>query len=233
MELSKEVVKAFAVVLCVTSAVGCVSGKALEAEYLTSPSYQGRPEITESLFASDQAVLGNEEIQTLLTSKITLPQEAHVAILRFGEQFRESVPEVQSNTAFMERLQACPRLRHVSLLPALLVPDKKTVPHLREAAARYQADLLLVYQSRFDQYYRYRTLRKDEAKARCSVEAILLDVRTGVVPFSSVVTEEYVAKESETDFSFSETVDKAEQEAVGRALLQLADDLNAFLTAVP
>ncbi|MBI5095628.1 MAG: hypothetical protein HZB26_24735 [Candidatus Hydrogenedentes bacterium] len=82
-------------------------------------------------------------------------------------------------------------------------------------------------------YYKYRTLKSDQAKAYCSVEAVLLDVRTGIVPFTSAAVAEFLAQKDKDSFTFSEAVDAAEQEAAGKALLEVAGDLTKFLNALP
>ena len=75
-----------------------------------------------------------------------------------------------------------------------LIPEQKTVPHLREAAARYQADLLLVYRHSCYSFERYRFSGVDQSQGSCTVEAILLDVRTGLVPMTCVVSESFTAE---------------------------------------
>jgi len=106
---------------------------------------------------------------------------------------------------FLERLKSSKRLTEAMQLPLLLVPEKRTVPYLREAAARFQADLLLVYDTHVRTFSKYRTLGKDEVKALCSVEAVLLDVRRGIVPFTASATEGISAKRTAEDLNFSET----------------------------
>jgi hypothetical protein len=70
-------------------------------------------------------------------------------------------------------------------------------------------------------------------KAKCVIEAILPDVRTGIVPFSSVSAQEYVAKRTKEDFGYSETVAKAELTATTMGLEKIAEDLVRFLEAAP
>ena len=225
-----------AFVLC-----GCATPRVSStADYMLSARYQERKEIQGSLFPSDLALLSNEDIQRILTGRIALPSEGRMAILRFGGRgfwstWSEEFGRIDEQTIrnFVEKLRACPRLKDVSILPSLLTPEKQGVAHLREAAARFQADLLLVYRTSSESYRKYRLLGKEETRAYCTVEAVLLDVRTGIVPFTSLAVEQYTAKESAEDLSFSETVRKAELEAIGRALLTIADDLVAFLNAVP
>ena len=130
-------------------------------------------------------------------------------------------------------MQTAERIVDASVLPALLVPERRTIPHLREAAARYQADLLLLYRSSSILYGKEKLLAADQAKATCRLEAVLLDVRTGIVPFTSMVVETCTAKQVRDDLTFDETMRKAELEALGEALNAVADDLVAFLSSMP
>ena len=114
-------------------------------------------------------------------------------------------------------------------MPTLLVPEKRTVPYLREAAARFQADLLLVYSTRIQTFRRDRLIGTDEVRARCLAESVLLDVRTGIVAHTARTVEGIAAKKSPGDLNFSETVAKAESDATGKALLKLADTVVAYL----
>ncbi len=69
----------------------------------------------------------------------------------------------------------------------------------------------------------------DEVRARCIVESVLLDVRTGIVAHTARSAEGVVAKKSRGDLNFSETAAKAEREATGKALLKLAEAIVARL----
>jgi hypothetical protein len=229
-----------ALVLCAMVVGGC-SHKMASYDY--SGAYRGGIAAStamgagydESLFPSDQAVIGNDEIDLILRSEVAIPDKGRLAILRMSQPryWGDDGPMAGADASAVERLQACSRLSSVSRLPSLLIPGKMSVPLLREAAARYQADLLLVYLPLTSEYTRYKSFHRDETKAMCVVEALLLDVRTGIVPFSTTAVEEYAAAESPDDFSFDETRHKAEEEAVGRALLKVAGELAAFLDAAP
>ncbi|MCC6487835.1 MAG: hypothetical protein IT364_10080, partial [Candidatus Hydrogenedentes bacterium] len=134
---------------------------------------------TGSLFASDQAVLSNEDIARILSSPVTLPEKARLAVMQLGQNTRywsESSPVLgqQTTASFLEALKQCPRIAAASALPSILVPERHTVPYLREAAARYQADLLLIYRQNTGSYEKYRAIESDQVKAYCTVEAALL-----------------------------------------------------------
>ena len=115
----------------------------------------------------------------------------------------------------------------------MLMPQQRTVPHLRAAAARYQADLILVYQCTSHTFERHRFLQSKEAKARCLVEVVLIDVRTGIVPFASSSVETFTATKSKDDFNEAETIRKAELKALGQGLNKIADELVTALQAIP
>jgi len=221
---------------------GCVaepnaSDYTLSREYRPAESLFEEDEGTASLFTSDQAVLGGDTIEKILNSKITIAQNARLAVIRFtqsryawwSDEFMQMDQTLQ--TGFIEQLRKCPRLTDVSLLPSLMTPEKKTIPYLREAAARYQADLLLVYRSANRFYSRYKIFKPDEAKATCIVEAILLDVRSGIVPFTSVSFQKYKIEKSKEDYDLSETIAKAEINSVSKALEEIGSDLLKFLEA--
>ena len=89
--------------------------------------------------------------------------------------------EAKNFDNLLRLLKSSPQLTEVRFLPSLLVPEKRTVPYLREAAARIQADLLFVYTARIQSYRRDRFLKSDEVRAQCVAESVVLDVRTGIV----------------------------------------------------
>jgi hypothetical protein len=63
----------------------------------------------------------------------------------------------------------------------------------------------------------------------CSVEAVLLDVRTGLVPFTARRVEEVLASRAPEDMDFSETTAKAITSAEGKALDGIAGEVVIFL----
>lgn len=223
-------------------AAGCAKGleKTTGLPYMASAEYQSRAKASESLFGTDEAVLRGANIEQILSSRVVIPQKARLAIMQFGEArpwrwWSEDFAKLDEDleTGIVTRLQNSKRLADVSLLPSMMVPEKQSIPYLREAAARYQADLLLVYRSRSRTFDKSRFLKPDQVKARCVVEAILLDTRTGIVPFSSMSSQEYIATKSKEDYGFSETTAKAELKAISMGLEKIGEDLEKFLEAVP
>jgi hypothetical protein len=186
-----------------------------------------------SLFKGDQAVLSNQDIERILSAHLTLTDRHRLAVLRLNSRLSWSEElsdlEAQNSERFLQALRSDPQLTQVRLMPSLLVPEKQTVPYLREAAARFQADLLLVYTTRVQTFRQGRVFSPDEVRARCLVDSVLLDVRTGIVVHSAQIAESVEAKKAQGDLNFSETVAKAEANATGKALLKDADAIVAYL----
>jgi hypothetical protein len=203
-------------------------------DYYSSLEYQSRETLRQSLFKSDQALLSNEEIEAILSSRIELPREAHMAILRLGSENEvlawAFLTGAENPLSVLSNAQ---RLSRISWLPSLLVPERLSVPLLREAAARFQADFLLVYRTPCQRFQEYRLFGTDESKTYCVAEGVLLDVRTGIVPFSGVASEEVVAQKAPEDVSLYETMKKAEAAATNSALADLARQLVDFLESAP
>lgn len=169
----------------------------------------------------------------ILGARLTLNERHRLAALRLDSRIVWSEEladlETQNSEHFLQALRSATQLTQVRPIPPLLVPEKRTVPYLREAAARFQADLLLVYTTRVQTFQRFRLIHADEVKARCIVDSVLLDVRTGIVLHSAQFSETLTAKKVEGDINFSETVAKAEANATGRAMLKVADAVVAYL----
>ena len=191
-----------------------------------------------SLFAGDAAVLSDAAIGNILDYKYQPPALSRIALMPFGretwsqwsEELSISTDQLEQNV--IETLRSSPRVYDASYLPSILIPKNRTVPYLREAAARYQADLLLVYRSYCRSFEKYRMFRANEARAYCGVEAILLDTRTGLVPFTSVASKTFDVRKTDADTNFQETVLKAQLAAVADALAEVSGQIVAFLNEV-
>jgi hypothetical protein len=132
-----------------------------------------------------------------------------------------------------EALMASDQLAEVTPLPSLMTPSRVSIPILREAAVRMQADLLLVYRVGSDTYSQYRTFARDKVKAYSTCEIVLLDVRTGLVPFTRVVSRERLEMKQPADLDLSETMRRAEQTSAAETLKTAAQDLVQFMKSVP
>jgi hypothetical protein len=188
-----------------------------------------------SLFSGDAATLSDEAIQRILAHDYEPPMISRVALMPFGREVWSTWSEElalaseEMHKGVLDRLRASPRVYDASYLPSILVPENRTVPHLREAAARYQADLLLIYRSYCQSFERYRLFAADESRAYCGVEAVLLDTRTGLVPFTTVSTRSFDAVENRNDTNFRETILRAQLDATAAAMGDVSAEIVQFL----
>jgi hypothetical protein len=188
-----------------------------------------------SLFGSDASVLADADIERILSYEYASPAISRIALLPFGwstwsgwsEEMAISVEAIDAQV--LQTLRASPRIFDASFLPSILVPEQRTVGHLREAAARYQADLLLVFRSSCRSFQRYRIFGAERSRSYCSVEAVLLDVRTGLVPFSASTMQNFEVAESDDDFNLQETMLRAQLEALANALGEVSAVVVGFV----
>ena len=208
--------------------------------------YAVKESIATSLFPSDQAVMGDDAVGRILSSKLELPAKAKVALMKFpdleGSRYygryywrdEEYLKLQQSQVdTLTQALQASDQIAEVTPLPSLMTPSRVSIPILREAAVRMQADLLLVFRVGSDTYSQYRSFAKDKAKAYSTCELVLLDVRTGLVPFTRVVSRERLELKQPADLDLSETMRRAGQTSAAEALKAAAEDLVGFVNSVP
>jgi hypothetical protein len=189
--------------------------------------------LQQSLFKGDQAVLSDQDIARILGTQIKLTDRHSLAILNLSSvnPWSEDLAETEAKNFdnLVRALKSSPQLTEVRLLPSLLVPEKRTIPYLREAAARIQVDLVFVYTTRIQYFRRDRFLKADEVHAQCVAQSVLVDVRTGIVVHTGHATENIATKKTPGDLNFDETVARAQSEARGKAVLSLANALTARL----
>lgn len=189
-----------------------------------------------SLFPSDQAVLSDEAVARILSSHVELPSKARLAVIRFPEGGRyywrdEEFLRLQQSQidALTQALSGTERVASVTPLPSLMIPSRISIPTLRESALRMQADLLVIFRIGNDTYSQSRVFAKDKAKAYSTCEVVLVDTRSGLVPFTRVVSREHQEAKESGDLDLSETLRRAERIASTEALKAAGADLEKFL----
>lgn len=189
-----------------------------------------------SLFSSDDAILSDEDVERILAYRFTPQTLNRICILPLGQMYWNGWSDDLDRAgeavqdSLIEKLRSAPSVYDASYLPTLLIPGDKTIGHLREAAARYQSDLMLIYKASFKTYKKYKFFSPDQSKAYCNLEAVLLDTRTGIVPFTILVSRTYIAEEIKTEISFYETIRRAELSALESALSEVGDEVVKFLS---
>jgi hypothetical protein len=192
-----------------------------------------------SLIKSDDAVMSDAEIHQLMAVKPTLPKLLRMAIFHLHHVGTDQAAwEPQSakddeltatNSGFVRQLRALPNVVDASYLPRFVVPKEPSLGHVRQAAARYQADVAFVFTSTCQLYSTFKLFAADEAKAYCATDAALVDVRTGTIPFVARSRRDLLVEKGDTDMQLQDTVRRVELSAIDLALQDTTRDLGIFL----
>jgi len=198
--------------------------------------------LTKSLFNYEGSSISEEDIARILSSEIQLPDTVRLAILNYSSNSinryyssywsNEEFLKLQQSFVeiFKKKLEVDDKVKRVILMPKLMIGANPNIFTLRESAVRLQADLFLVFSINSDIYYRYKVFKKDEAKAYATAEALLMDVRTGIIPYSEIVTrEKQVVKDNTVDLSDQDTQKRAENGAIQATLEELSTRLSQYL----
>lgn len=233
--------------ICLVSliAVGCTHA----GQQYHSREYQQRPSLNASLVKDERAMLSEEAIRILLESRIKIPERVKLAVLPLGHfgthgeergwgayGYSREVDFPQERKAYLEALERplaeTGRFTEITHVPAMMLAPEPSLTRLREAAALMQAELLLVYSTRshLATWRGIFHIAKDEVRALSSIELILVDVRTGVVPYAETFDAELLVKESSEDLSLAETQRRAERQATLKAMARAAEGLRKFMT---
>lgn len=225
----------FLVLFCATAFVlgGCSVASTVRPESYYSGVRPGSLDTDEpvSLFPGDASVLTDEAIKRILDYRYAPPALSRIALMPAGMEMWSgwseglAIATEQLGKDVVGVLEASPRVYDAAFLPSVLTPERRSVGHLREAAARFQADLMLVYRAFCRSFEKYRVFRDDRARAFCGVEAVLIDTRTGVVPLSVVASRTFDVEQSADDLDFRETIVKAQLSAVTGALSEVVSEV--------
>jgi hypothetical protein len=206
-------------------------------------TYAPQEPIVESLFAEKDRTISEENIQKLLDGKLTLPPTLRVALYRHGDsrrttagryyhyQYDDDVLQTQQTftDTLMLGIKRCEKVVKTTVIPELMLQRAPTVTQLRESAVRLQSDLLLVYTVKSDIYYHEKWFAKDQVKAYSTMEIMLLDVRTGLIPFSSIISNDYLYQKPFHNMPLQEARKLAEMQAILLNIKEAGKRVSAFL----
>lgn len=232
------------------SFISCSSAKfASNAGHMNSQDYQKRKKLEYSLFGNGTNPMTEQDIKKILNSKISLPKKIRIGVIKleseshFSSSWQASA-ELMSNKTFIlnkelkdnffGKIKKSKRVKDITIFPSMMVPSPMSVQALRESAVRLQVDILLVLKSENFADYEYVFFStKDKARTLSTVEAILLDVRTGVIPFTSIATDSAELEENDKDMNHFQLIRRSAEKAETKALIEVADSLYQFINSIP
>ena len=198
--------------------------------------------ITTSLFNDKASSISEENIQAILNGSYTLPRQLRVAIVRIEQnpQARrfswhyasdEQYLKTQQSyiNLFEEKFRQSPRVTRFSIIPELLIAKTPSFTNIREAAVRMQADVVVVYAIASDIYTKYKLFTRSDIKAYATTQLIVLDVRTGLIPFSTIVTKDILGQKNKEEVDNAEAASRIQSEAVLLTIDEIGQRIAVFL----
>lgn len=199
----------------------------------------GAPSLAQDLGIQMQGMT-DSAIERLLTRRLELPARVGIAVAYLapastgwywrdaGTSFGPAVRDTAIAT-----LSALPRVTRAVFLPTMLIGEHATVDAMREAAARLQADLVLVYRPGCQFFERYPFMGAVTYRASCTLESIVIDVRSGLFPVTMTASGEASDRRIAEDMERSGTITRLATMAAASAMAQAAARIGSALAAVP
>ena len=200
------------------------------------------PIITQSLFSDRSATIPEEQINRMLQGNYKLPSQLRVALVKMDAEPQtkrmrtyadEDYLKLQQSyqDVLIEKLRLTSRVSRISGIPDLLVTRGSSYTNIREAAVRMQADLVVIYSITSDIYTKYKAPAEPDIKAFATTQIVMMDVKSGMQPFSTVVTKDHVAKRKPETPEDPAALARAENEAVLTSLFEVGTQITDFLKA--
>jgi hypothetical protein len=214
----------------------CWAGRPVASAGAESPG--GDTTIIESLFNDKASSISEENIRKLLDGNYQLPATLRIAVVRLetSKQRRyfwndEYFQKAQQSylDSFTVRLKSSRRVVSVAVVPSIMMSATPSFTAIREAAVRMQCDMALVYTVSGDYYARTKFFNSPDLKAFATTELLLMDVRTGLIPFSTTVTKDVLTKKSKEDMDFEQTRDRVLNEAALATINDIGNKIVGYL----
>lgn len=180
--------------------------------------------ITKSLFDDKNSTISEESIQKILDGDYKLPNNLRVAFVKLeskqsekryywsDEEYLKS--QQQYLDLFSEKFKTTNRVKSISTIPDILISNNPTFTNIRESAVRTQSDIVVIYSINNDIYSKYKMFSKTDIKAFATTQLIILDVRTGLIPFTTIVTKDFQDQKKENELNESEAKTRIKNQAV-------------------
>lgn len=217
--------------VCAFSTIHC-STVSKDYEYMESAQYKSRGVLRQAL-ANGSESLSEGAIQKILASRVSLPKQITIAIVRLsdtkeGLDFQTIDKEISDK--FYDKSNWGARIQSVIPVPQMMLATPVTLPALRQTAALMQADVLLIIKPISYGDWKFEWIEANKGKGVTSLEILLLDTRTSVVPYTAVITEAAEISKDSSEYSNYELMSRAKKASEAKALLQVAPAIQKFIS---
>jgi len=196
--------------------------------------------IVQSLFDDKNSTISEENIQKILDGNFSLPNELRVSIVKLesnqtqrnynwtNEAYLKS--QQQYLDLFKDIFNKSNRTKSISSIPDILISNNPTFTNIRESAVRTQSDIVVIYSINSDIYLKYKVFKKSDIKAFATTQLAVLDVRTGLIPFTTIVTKDFQSKKQDNELNESEAANRTKDQAILLTIEEIGNQLKQFLS---
>ena len=212
----------------------------MSARYAVFSSRDKQPLATALVRGTDS--LPDTALVRLLSTRTTLPARIVIGILQltapespraWWAQAGQPDPTQTVIDSAVAVLSLNPRITRVAFLPGLIAGTTYSTATLRDAAARLQADAVLIYRPSCRVWDRAPFIGPVEYRSACTVEAVLLETRQGLMPFTAIVTREDTTRHHSSEPNTEATVTRSQLAATWGALRDVLVRTGSFVATVP
>ncbi len=241
----KKIIFLFSSIIALSSCTSLESMRQTDFHqtYLEKQKFQSGftldPPITKSLFSDKESTISEESIQKILDGTYALPKNLRVSIVKlessqqYGGYYWTNEAYLKSQQAYLDKFskvfETSERVKKVASIPAILLSSNPTYTNIRESAVRTQSDIVVIYSITSDIYSKHKLFAKNDIKAFATTQLIVLDVRTGLIPFSTIVTKDFQSQKQEEELNENETINRVKNKAVLLTIEEIGVALKSFL----
>lgn len=236
-----RLVPLFATLTLASLGSGCAAARA-QAPSLAPLAFDATPAraalLEENHFARDRTSLGEAELKEILGAPVFLEASARVGVVPVATRYEleDGVP-VEGAPAVLADAMETSGLFELASEVSTEWPVERGLPGLRELAARYRAEYLVLYRHRFSDAVSanglavaYATvvglvLPGSTIDSAGVLEATLYDVKTGTILFT--LNERVHGRGTASPFTLDARARELHQDMVARAAPKLADQVLA------
>jgi len=219
--------------------VSCTTTRQIGGGYNAAGNFE--VPITQSLFDDKNSSISEENIQKILDGIYQLPEKFRIAIVkleskqyqqrnywRYWTDERHMKAQQSYLELFTDNFKKFQQITSVSVIPDLLISSSPTFVTIRESAVRTQADFVAIYSITSELYTKENWFSSPDIKAFATTEFLLLDVRTGLIPFSTIVRKDYQSRKQKEDFNDEAVNERVKNEAVLLTIREIISQLTEF-----
>lgn len=187
-----------------------------------------------SIFPEDLKLAGNDEVARVLDGRVEHRPGGGLAVLAIGAWGHSDAGAGEAVVARVREGMAGNRfVGEVVPVPRMLMPQRVTASAIREMGARLQCENVLVWSAWQNARYDSHLFSADQLEVELTVEAVIVNVRTGLIPLARTIDANRVITEAKADRDRWDLIRRGQRECLLDGIGQVCERLQRVLAAAP